>query len=122
MKTILSQRLDRISTVQLPWKKTFLGFPLSRHQVSEALEKLQHLRNLREVRIVEVGDQSWSKSWIYHDGNLLLNQAVQKTSARVVFGHRVVRDGPVSRPGPESRSTFHVLKSDSDGIYQPRLD
>ncbi|KAL8916167.1 MAG: hypothetical protein Q9208_008668 [Pyrenodesmia sp. 3 TL-2023] len=121
VETVLPQRLSLISTVQLPWKKTLLGFLVPPHQFGEALEKLQDFRNMREVRIVDVGDQRWSKSWIYHNNNFLLNQVVQKTDANIVLDHRVVCDGPVWRPRPNSNSTFNMLIPNSDGIYVPRV-
>ncbi|KAL8850091.1 MAG: hypothetical protein Q9221_004952 [Calogaya cf. arnoldii] len=122
VKTVLPERLNQISTVQLPWKKTFLGFPVPRQQFSEALEKLQHLPNLREIRVLDVGKQSWPKLSFYPHNNLLVNQAVQETDVKIVFDHHVVRDGPTSRPGPKWGSTFRVLNWNKDGIYVPRVD
>lgn len=93
--SILLQRLNEISVIQLPWTKTYLGFMWPCQQIFDTMDMLHRFKNLHEIRIVDVGDQSWSTSWYYSDANVALVQAMRKTRAKIVVGNNMIRDKPV---------------------------
>ncbi|KAL9002352.1 MAG: hypothetical protein Q9188_004706 [Gyalolechia gomerana] len=88
LRTVLPPRLSQISTIQLPWIKTYLGFPWPQKQVNKTLEMLRyHLVYLEEIRIVRVQDQaSWTTTWIYPQADHLITQVMRKTSAKIIGG------------------------------------
>ncbi|KAL8679873.1 MAG: hypothetical protein Q9186_003893 [Xanthomendoza sp. 1 TL-2023] len=113
LSTVLPQRLNQISIIQLPWQKTYLGFsprfsPVV--QVRDPMAMLYNsLKNLHEIRIVDIGDQRWSKSWIYPQNNLLLSAAMRNTRARIVVGGRVVREEIPALPTPRRFGPWESL-------------
>lgn len=93
--SILSQRLEQISVVQLPYKKTYLGFWLPYQQIFDTMDMLYRFQNLHEIRFVDIGDQQWSTSWRYPHADQVLVQAMRKTRAKIVVGNNTIRDKTV---------------------------
>ncbi|KAL8787657.1 MAG: hypothetical protein Q9213_002088 [Squamulea squamosa] len=66
VRTVLPHRLSQVTAIQLPWMKSYLGFPHPNGQLTQVWQALEQLPSLRKIYIVRLATRAAScDDWIF---------------------------------------------------------
>lgn len=85
VRTVLPHRRNQITAIQLPWMKTYLGFPHPNGELSQVWEALEQMPNLRVIHIVRLATQKDScRDWLYPAWTYWIAQLKSKCDVQLV--------------------------------------
>ncbi|KAI4220584.1 MAG: hypothetical protein LQ349_008051 [Xanthoria aureola] len=88
VRTVLPHRRNQIKAIQLPWMKTYLGFPQPNGELSQVWEALKQMPNLQVIHIVRLTIRQGSPcdwrypTWTYWIGHLKSKCDIQIVGAQ----------------------------------------
>ena len=85
VRTVLPHRRNQIKAIQLPWMKTYLGFPQPNGELSHVWEALEQMPNLQVIHIVRLTTRQGSPcDWSYPVWTYWIAQLKSKCDVQIV--------------------------------------
>ncbi len=84
VRTVLPHRLNQITRIQLPWMKTYLGFPYPNSELPCVWEALGQMPKLQEIHIVRLVTRDSFPTWRYHVWTYWIAQLKTKSNVKLI--------------------------------------